>query len=132
VRRPGTTSLAEQIVLAVELLRVLSVLAVVEKSRTELGIEPAVAVMRERGGRSIHRDPARRVQLQRAIGWVDARMSGGANCYRRVLLELALDSGASSELVRVGVCAKGGRGSGHAWLGARSAGAERYDLELTL
>src|ERR1700737_7830 len=87
VRRPGTTSLAEQIVLAVELLRVLSVLAVVEKSRMELGIEPAVAAMRERGGQSIHRDADRRVQLQRAIGWVDARMSGGANCYRRVLLE---------------------------------------------
>jgi hypothetical protein len=124
--------LGEQLALGVELARVLGVLGEAEKSRKALGIEPAVAAMREHGARAVHRDPAGRLQLRRAIAWLDARMPGGGNCYRRVLLELALDSGAASEPVSVGVRARGGPGSGHAWLGPRLGSAERYDLELTL
>lgn len=126
------SSLADKFAVGVELFRVLSILPEVEQTRRVIGIEPAVAAMRAHGARALQRDPAGRQQLRRAIAWVDARMQGGGNCYRRVLLELALDSGAASEQVGVGVRAKGGPGSGHAWLGRRSGSAERYDLELTL
>src|SRR5947209_14505709 len=51
--------------------------------------------------RALHSFPTRRSsdlqRLRRAIGWVDARMPGGANCNRRALLEISLDSGAAAD-----------------------------------
>lgn len=57
---------------------------------------------------------------------VDAFASGGANCYRRVLLEAALDAGAAREDVVLGLNV--GR-TGHAWLG--KAAAPAHEVEFT-
>jgi hypothetical protein len=57
----------------------------------------AVAAMREQGARRGARGPIGRARLRRAIGWVDAAYPGGGNCFRRVLVELALDAGAARD-----------------------------------
>jgi hypothetical protein len=44
-------------------------------------------------------------------------MPGGENCYRRALVEIALDRGAAQEPVHFAFRSRGGHGSGHAWLG---------------
>jgi len=116
---------------ALELLRVITALPRVEWTRLSMGFEPAVGAMRARGQRCVRREPRRRVLLQRAIGWLDARVPGETNCYRRVLLEISLDAGAATEPVVIGLKAKGGPGSGHVWL-ASSVPLSHYDLKLVL
>jgi hypothetical protein len=59
--------------------------------------------MRARGATATARGPIGRARLRRAIGWVDALAPGGANCYRRALLEIALDAGAARETVVFGL-----------------------------
>lgn len=54
------------------------------------------------------------------IRWVDARMPTGPNCYRRVLLETALDAGAARETVIFGLRKGGSKGSGHAFFESES------------
>ena len=45
-----------------------------------------------------------RARLRRAIGWVDAAYPGkGANCFRRVLVEVGLDAGAAEETLVFGL-----------------------------
>jgi hypothetical protein len=68
--------------------------------------------------------------LQRAIAWVDACL--GANCFRRTLLETALDRGAAHEPVSLGFSA-GEKSplSGHAWLGAEEQ-TRSYDFTVKL
>jgi hypothetical protein len=41
--------------------------------------------------------------LRRAIVSIDARYPGGGNCFRRVLVELALDAGAAEERLVFGL-----------------------------
>ena len=60
--------------------------------------------------------PAGRLNLRRVIGWIDRSLFKAPNCYRRVLLEIALDSGAAREPVVMGFRAGGGAGTGHIWL----------------
>jgi len=55
----------------------------------------------------------------------------GGNCYRRALLELALDPTAAAEPLVFGLKQGGGSGSGHAWLGD-ARGFETYDAEFRL
>lgn len=59
-------------------------------------------------------------------------MPGGPNCYRRVLLETALDAGAAKEKIVFGLRAGGTLRSGHAWFSSRRDGDERYDVEIAL
>ena len=88
---------------AAELARVLSVVWGVEKRRLREPPATVVRSMRARGARREARGPIGRARLRRAIGWVDAFMPGGANCYRRTLLELALDRGAARETLVFGL-----------------------------
>src|SRR5262249_44219563 len=96
------------------------------------GVRPLLHRMRERGGQAPQRGPAARTRLRRAIGWVDARFPGGANCYRRALLEIALDGGAAGEPFHMGFRLSDGPVAGHAWLGAGDGGAQDYDAEVAL
>ncbi len=116
---------------ALELLRVIIALPAVESTRRTMGFEPAVSAMRARGTRCLRREWRQRVFLQRAIAWLDSRIPGGANCYRRVLLEVSLDAGAASEPVLIGLSPRGGPRSGHVWL-ASSAPVEHYEVKLAL
>jgi len=116
---------------ALELLRVIIALPAVESTRRTLGFARAVRAMRARGAHCLQRGSQQRVSLQRAIGWLDSRIPGGANCYRRVLLELSLDAGAAREPVLIGLDPRGGPGSGHVWL-ASSTPLEHYEVKLAL
>jgi hypothetical protein len=68
--------------------------------------------------------------LRRLIRGVDACLPGGGNCYRRALLEVALDPAAAAEPLHLGLREHGGPRSGHAWLGDRRDSGEAYDAEF--
>lgn len=87
----------------VELARVVRAVRAVDSSRRDETPRRAVAAMRARGSRAAARGPIGRARLRRAIGWVDALTPPGANCYRRVLLEIALDAGAARETIAFGL-----------------------------
>jgi hypothetical protein len=63
---------------------------------------------------------------------VDGRLPDGGNCYRRALLAIALDAGAAQDPLVLGLDARGGPASGHAWLGERRGREEPYPVELVL
>jgi hypothetical protein len=88
---------------AVELTRVLRLVREVDARRATETPHDILAAMRDRGSRTRARGPVGRARLQRAIGWVDAFVPGGASCYRRILLESALDGGAARETVVFGL-----------------------------
>ncbi len=88
---------------ATELARVALLVAAAERARNAASPEAAVRAMRARGLAAPARGAIGRARLRRAIGWVDALHPRGANCYRRTLLELALDRGAASESLVFGL-----------------------------
>ena len=101
-----------------ELCRVLCVLLDVELGRMREGPEPLVQRLRRRARRA--RGTKEREELQRVIRWVDAKMPGGPNCYRRVLLETRLDAGAARERIVFGLRKGGGRDPAtRGWRGRR-------------
>ncbi len=94
--RPG--SFAREVIRAARLVR--------RAERLRLGTPPeqAVRAMRRRGANARRRGPIARARLRRAIGWIDAFYpSKGPNCFRRVLLEVGLDSGAAAETLVFGL-----------------------------
>jgi hypothetical protein len=89
---------------AVEVTRAMRLLRIVDAGRAKDTPEHILAAMRERGRKTERRrGPIGRARLRRAIGWVDALGPGGASCYRRILLESALDAGAARETVVFGL-----------------------------
>ena len=94
---------------------------ILERLRVGAGPRPAVQFARGLAkGRSV-RSAAARQSLRHIIAIVDRCWTGGPNCYRRVLFEVAMDRGAAGELVHLGLDDSGEIGSGHAWLGASTA-----------
>jgi hypothetical protein len=110
------------VVVAVEILRVLSVAARVEQARTNEGPTPLLTRLRVEGTGGLTRTPQQRRGLRRAVDLVDRFFPGGPNCYRRVLLEVALDAGAARDRVCLGLRAGGGSGTGHAYFAADGPG----------
>ena len=89
---------------SVEVIRALALVREAERLRVEAPPEHAVRVMRERGRGARRRGPIGRARLRRAIGWVDAAYPiDGANCFRRVLVEIGLDAGAAEETLVFGL-----------------------------
>lgn len=88
---------------ALEVGRTLRELRHAERRRLVERPEHAVTAMRARGSAKKERGPIGRARLRRAIGWIDAAMPKGGNCYRRVLLELGLDGGAARETIVFGL-----------------------------
>jgi hypothetical protein len=86
-----------------EVGRVVRLVREVDARRASGAPQEVLATMRARGASAEERGPIGRARLRRAIGWVDAFMPGGANCYRRILLESALDAGAARETVVFGL-----------------------------
>jgi hypothetical protein len=103
----------------------------VEKRRRESSLHSAVADARERGLRWHARSSADRARLRRIISRVDRHLPGGANCVRRALLEMTLDSGAAGERLLAGFRTGGSAGSGHAWLDSETP-ADRYDAVIAI
>lgn len=88
---------------ATELARVVRRVRDVDARRRHGTPERVLADLRRSGAATKERGPVGRARLRRAIGWVDAALPGGPNCYRRILLELSLDAGAARETVVFGL-----------------------------
>src|SRR5450631_2007492 len=78
-----------------DLLAIGRALATVEFGRFRSGPGPLLKSLRLRGSRRPERRPEDRARLRRVIAVVDARFPGGGNCYRRALLEIAVDPAAA-------------------------------------
>jgi hypothetical protein len=115
-----------------EMFEVASVALMVELRRRTWAPEELLAKLRERGHRSPSRDKANRLRLRRAIRLLDRCFPPGPNCYRRVLMEIAMDAGAAGEPLHLGLQKKGSPASGHAWLGSNRDSTERYDAEFVV
>jgi hypothetical protein len=115
----------EPLLLLLDVVRVLSVGARVEHGRTAVGPAPLLARLRQEGSGHAGRSIVARRRLQRAVRIVDRCFPGGGNCYRRVLLEVALDAGAAGEVVRFGLRAGGGPGTGHAYFASDETGRDQ-------
>lgn len=89
--------------LFLELARVLREIRRAERLRLTRGPAEAVNLQRARGRRKRRRSAEGRRILRRAITSADARYLGGANCFRRVLVELALDAGAAEDRLVFGL-----------------------------
>lgn len=113
-----------------ELCNVLRVLPGLERARHTLGPRPLLDEIRARAGRHPRRGETARRCLRRAVRWVDACMPGGGNCYRRAVLEMALDRGAADTPLALGFARDGDRLTGHAWVEGSDTGAGRYDFTL--
>jgi hypothetical protein len=110
-----------------DLVRVLALLPGLERARRQEGPGPLLARVRARGRTGGARSEASRARLARAIHWVDRLGPGGANCYRRTLLRVALDAVAAREPVIFGLDVP--LGSGHAWVDGQEASG-RFDVEF--
>lgn len=116
--------------LLLDVVRAARVALAAEAARISEGPFGAVNLMRVCGRQKPRRDERGRAVLKRAIRIVDRLHPGGANCYRRVLLEIALDGGAAEDLVMMGLSLSGAPGSGHAWL-ASEPHHVTYDVLLS-
>jgi hypothetical protein len=114
-----------------ELCRVIRTVPRAEWARRRMGPLRAVESMRRAAASAPARHDIHRLRLRRAVGWVDRIFPGGPNCYRRVLLEIALDRGAANEPLMLGFRAGGQPGSGHAWLASDSSDTT-YDAVISV
>jgi hypothetical protein len=94
-----------------------------------------VLLARDLGKNAKTRSVGDRRALVGMIAIIDRLWYGGPNCYRRVLLEIAMDAGAAREVVKMGFRSSGGQGSGHAWLGeavAIEGRRQHYDAIVSI
>jgi len=115
-----------------DLARVVAILPSIELARRQLGPAAIVGQLRSRAARQKALSETDRRGLRAAIESIDARIPGGPNCYRRALLEMALDPAAAREPLHMGLDASGAPRSGHAWLGALAQGNRSYDAVISL
>lgn len=127
---PGEAAPERPASFAEELARVAAVVVEVERRRRRDAPERVVREMRARGAIERERGPVGRARLVRAIGWIDAALPGGQNCYRRTLLELALDAGAARETLVFGLDV--GRTGHVAFKGREDGTMERFDVVYEL
>jgi len=114
----------------IEVCRVARVLRRIEIGRCTLGPKPLLDELRHQGTSACSRDSAGRMRLRRAIRWLDVFM--GRNCFRRALLEIALDRGAAAEPLFLGLTFQGKQPIGHAWLSTHGSPPVHYELVLQL
>jgi hypothetical protein len=114
-----------------DLARVLAAAPAVERWRRRSGLEAAVGRAREAGSRLPSRDEAARGRLRRLVAAVDRAFPGGANCYRRTLLLMAVDPDLARQRFMVGLDL-GQTADGHAWLGDERGRDRPYDVEFGL
>jgi hypothetical protein len=115
-----------------EVWRVLQVLPRVESVRRAFGPRQALAFARQLAEHAPARDDRARRCVRRAIHWVDRSLADGGNCYRRALLEAALDRSAAEQPFIMGFSASSQHVAGHAWLHSQDSGAPRYDFVIQL
>lgn len=128
-RFPAAGTVLKDLTSPLDLFDVLLALPVVEWARSRQGPAAILPALRARGARRPWRDETGRNRIRRIIARVDRLFPSGPNCYRRALLEIAVDPEAAKEPLHLGLDRGGQPRSGHAWLGDRSDG-KRYDAEL--
>jgi hypothetical protein len=104
----------------------------VERKRSAVAPNALLPLLRARGLARPARDDRGRARLRRAIRFVDRLFPSGPNCYRRALLEIAMDAGAAREPLHMGLNAEGGPRSGHAWLASSPDRPAHYDAEFVV
>lgn len=110
-----------------------AILAVrVNRDRSHRGPEDLVRALRLRGAKLRTRTETERARLQRLVRFVDSLFPSGPNCYRRALVEIAMDAGAAAEPLHMGLQADGGFNSGHAWLESSPDPSRSYDAEFVV
>lgn len=125
-------SLVETWGLVAEAARVVAALARVERDRLRLGIAEAVARARARGASRPARPAASRLRLRRAVLAIDARLPGGANCYRRALLEMSLDGAAAGERLHLDLSLRGPSPAGHVRLESWAESRRLHEATFSL
>lgn len=117
--------------LGAELVRSALMVGRVEHLRRHHGPRAAAAAVRQLASGTQQRSAVDRARLQRAIRFLDSFFRDSGNCYRRVLLEMALDRGAAAEPLMMGLPANGAANAGHAWLG-RLPDGRSYDAVVSV
>jgi hypothetical protein len=118
-------------VTSVEAARVLLTLLRVEYGRRRRGTRALVDEMRALGRARPTPTATQAAVRRRLIEWIDVRSPGGANCYRRALLTIALDPQAARGPLRFGLRRGGQEKSGHVWIpGSRDPRPGTYDVEF--
>jgi hypothetical protein len=130
-RRTGRNGVLRAFRSLVGVLEVVSVAVRVERDRARKSPSSLLSDLRRRGAHRARRDAAARSRLRRAITLVDSVFPSGPNCYRRALVEIAIDAGAAAEPLYLGLSETGIPQSGHAWLGD-TADSRRYDAEFVV
>jgi hypothetical protein len=97
----------------------------VQRWMRDFGPERAIEAARARGRHAKRHAAGERRALRWAVAWVDAFSPGRGGCYRRTLLEIALDSGAAEETVFLGLDV--GK-TGHAWLASAADEQRPFDV----
>lgn len=99
-------------------------------ARRKEGPTRLLSRVRARGFRSRMRTANDRARLQGMIRLVDRFFPAGPNCYRRVLVEMAMDPSAASEPLHLGINARDGMVAGHAWLESSLDKGPGYQVEF--
>jgi hypothetical protein len=125
-------SLVEMWSLLADAARVAAAVPRVERDRLRLGTAEAVARARARGTGRPARPAASRLRLRRAVLAVDTRLPGGANCYRRALLEMSLDRAAAAETLHLDLSLRGPSPVGHTRLESWPENGRLHDATFSL
>lgn len=112
-----------------EVCRVVRVAPRVERARRSRGPLPLVRGVRGPWAGPVRSARGRRCLL-RAIRWVDRVFPDGGNCYRRALLEMALDPHAAARPLALGFSVAGSQLSGHAWVEQEEPAPGSYDFVI--
>jgi Transglutaminase-like superfamily len=115
-----------------DLLRIVALIPVTEAWRRLAGPRRSATHFRKLGGRMKTRTSGERERLRRLIRYVDVRLPDRGNCYRRALIEIALDPTAATEPLHFGLVQHGGPQSGHAWLEGDTSVANSYDADFII
>lgn len=129
---PGTTAILQPrtMVAAKELLQAIGWTIRAEFSKRRAGPGVVVRSFRASGLTARSRSPKQRARLRRMIHLLDRFFPSGPNCYRRALVEMAMDAGAAREPLYLGLNLSP-RPTGHAWLSSDSP-ASAYEAELRI
>jgi hypothetical protein len=115
-----------------DLFRLMLVLPIAEAARRGLTPARAIALARAVGRCGTYAAPQRRERLRRRLLALDSRLPGGGNCYRRALVQMALDPESAAEPIYFGLVRDGGPRSGHAWLASDPPAVKNYDAEFAM
>jgi hypothetical protein len=104
----------------------------IDSDRRRLGPLQLVERLRRRGACHPQRGARDRARLKQVIRFVDRAFFARPNCYRRALIEMAMDAGAATELLHMGLNSDRALGMGHAWLDSSPDQGEGYQAEFSI